>query len=392
MFPPTPRTLRLVLVYAAGLAGQGTRGRGFNVDAVRRVRLMTATILTATTRCLPNHRPTERAALVGLVTSTLRRVDADQSLDELAGLADAAGASVVLRMLQERPKPDPATFIGGGQGREPRRRLRRGGRRRRDLRQRADARAAPPARGEARAQGRRSHAADSRHLRAPRADARGQVAGRARAVEVPAAAPRGQRNRVVASRRRHRHARPWRNEARNRSPAHSRPHPVDSARDRPGAAAPLAAARAPAEAVGPDRRARRLHQRRQDDAVQPADERAGGRVRRAVRDARSAVRQVRLPDQRELLVSDTVGFIDRLPHALVAAFRATLEEVAEADLALHVIDAASPDRERHMAAVRRVLEEVGAAERAGASTSTTRSTRSGRTSGGVCARRTRRPR
>ena len=60
-------------------------------------------------------------------------------------------------------------------------------------------------------------------------------------------------------------------------------------------------------------------------------------------------------------MSDTVGFIDRLPHALVAAFRATLEEVAEAELALHVIDAASSDRERHMAAVRRVLEEVGAA-------------------------------
>ena len=74
------------------------------------------------------------------------------------------------------------------------------------------------------------------------------------------------------------------------------------------------------------------------------------------------VRQVRLPDQRELLVSDTVGFIDRLPHALVAAFRATLEEVAEADLAVHVIDASSPERERHIAAVRRVLDEVGAAD------------------------------
>jgi GTP-binding protein HflX len=72
------------------------------------------------------------------------------------------------------------------------------------------------------------------------------------------------------------------------------------------------------------------------------------------------IRQVRLPDNRELLVSDTVGFIDRLPHALVAAFRATLEEVAEADLVLHVIDAATEDRERHMAAVRRVLEDVGA--------------------------------
>jgi GTP-binding protein HflX len=72
------------------------------------------------------------------------------------------------------------------------------------------------------------------------------------------------------------------------------------------------------------------------------------------------VRQVRLPDSRELLVSDTVGFIDRLPHALVAAFRATLEEVAEADLVLHVIDASAPDRDRRVAAVNDVLEEVKA--------------------------------
>jgi GTP-binding protein HflX len=72
------------------------------------------------------------------------------------------------------------------------------------------------------------------------------------------------------------------------------------------------------------------------------------------------VRRVKLPDRRELLVSDTVGFIDRLPHSLVAAFRATLEEVAEADLLLHVIDAAAPDRERRMSAVTAVLDEVGA--------------------------------
>src|SRR5213075_1011227 len=72
------------------------------------------------------------------------------------------------------------------------------------------------------------------------------------------------------------------------------------------------------------------------------------------------IRQVRLPDSRELLMSDTVGFIDRLPHALVAAFRATLEETADADLVLHVIDAAAPDRDRRMNAVRKVLDEVGA--------------------------------
>ena len=51
----------------------------------------------------------ERAALVGLVAGRARRLDAERSLDELAGLADAAGATVVLRVLQERPKPDPAT-------------------------------------------------------------------------------------------------------------------------------------------------------------------------------------------------------------------------------------------------------------------------------------------
>jgi GTP-binding protein HflX len=72
------------------------------------------------------------------------------------------------------------------------------------------------------------------------------------------------------------------------------------------------------------------------------------------------VRRVKLPDRRELLVSDTVGFIERLPHSLVAAFRATLEEVADADLLLHVIDASAPDRDRHMAAVASVLQEVGA--------------------------------
>jgi GTP-binding protein HflX len=74
------------------------------------------------------------------------------------------------------------------------------------------------------------------------------------------------------------------------------------------------------------------------------------------------LRLVRLPNSGELLLSDTVGFIDRLPHALVAAFRATLEEVSQADLVLHVIDAGASDRDRHVTAVRRVLEEMGATD------------------------------
>ena len=60
----------------------------------------------------------ERAALVGLVTGRSTRLDAEQSLDELAGLAAAAGAHVELRVLQERAKPDAATFLGSGKIRE----------------------------------------------------------------------------------------------------------------------------------------------------------------------------------------------------------------------------------------------------------------------------------
>jgi GTP-binding protein HflX len=62
----------------------------------------------------------------------------------------------------------------------------------------------------------------------------------------------------------------------------------------------------------------------------------------------------------QIVISDTVGFIRDLPHSLVAAFHATLEETAQADLLLHVVDSASPDRDQQMAAVAKVLEEIGA--------------------------------
>ncbi|MBK9133625.1 MAG: GTPase HflX [Betaproteobacteria bacterium] len=61
-------------------------------------------------------------------------------------------------------------------------------------------------------------------------------------------------------------------------------------------------------------------------------------------------------------LSDTVGFIRDLPHKLVEAFQATLQEAAEADLLLHVVDAASPTQDEQMAEVERVLEEIGAAD------------------------------
>ncbi len=61
-----------------------------------------------------------------------------------------------------------------------------------------------------------------------------------------------------------------------------------------------------------------------------------------------------------IVLSDTVGFIRRLPHTLVASFRATLEETVQADLLLHVVDAASEDREAQIVAVNEVLAEIGA--------------------------------
>lgn len=73
-------------------------------------------------------------------------------------------------------------------------------------------------------------------------------------------------------------------------------------------------------------------------------------------------RRLFLGDACQIVVSDTVGFIRDLPHALVAAFHATLEETAGSDLLLHVIDSASPDRTQQISAVNAVLSEIGAAE------------------------------
>jgi GTP-binding protein HflX len=72
------------------------------------------------------------------------------------------------------------------------------------------------------------------------------------------------------------------------------------------------------------------------------------------------VRTVMLPSRRRVLLSDTVGFIRSLPTTLVEAFRATLEEVTEASLILHVVDASSPHAAAHVAHVQKVLHEIGA--------------------------------
>ena len=74
-------------------------------------------------------------------------------------------------------------------------------------------------------------------------------------------------------------------------------------------------------------------------------------------------RRLRLPGGEMVLVSDTVGFVQRLPHQLVEAFRSTLEEVVDADLLLHVVDASRPEVDARIAAVHAVLAEIGAGSR-----------------------------
>ena len=76
----------------------------------------------------------------------------------------------------------------------------------------------------------------------------------------------------------------------------------------------------------------------------------------------STTRKLDLPQKQQILLSDTVGFIKKLPHQLVAAFKATLEEVLEADLLLHVIDVSHPEAEAQIAAVNVVLEELKATD------------------------------
>jgi GTP-binding protein HflX len=304
----------------------------------------------------------ERVALVGLVTNSARRIQADHSLAELAGLADAAGGTVVLRMLQERPKPDPATFIGSGkvgslaaacaeadvdvvifdneltpaQLRQLEERLERKVVDRTQLILDIFARRAHTREGKWQVE-----LAQLKYL-LPRLVGAGAVLSRLGG----GIGTRGPGETKLETDRR-----------RIRIRIQSIQKEIDQVRQRRS----------------------QLRERRQKQSV-PTVALVGytnagkttlfNRLTDAEAEASDAlfvtldplVRKARLPDSRELLVSDTVGFIDRLPHTLVAAFRATLEEVAEADLALHVIDASSDDRERHMAAVRRVLEEVGAAE------------------------------
>jgi GTPase len=304
----------------------------------------------------------ERAAIVGLITASSRRLQAERSLDELAGLADAAGAIVVLRMSQERPKPDPSTFLGSGK---------------------VNTLAAACDEADV-AVVIFDHELSPAQLREIEARVQRKVLDRTQLILD-----------IFARRARTREGK-WQVELAQLQYLLPRLAGSGTALSRLGGGI---GTRGPGEtkletdrrrirqriqqisaAIDEVRRRRaQLRERRQKQSIPTVSlvgyTNAGkttlfNLLTREAAEATDAlfvtldpvVRRVRLPDRRELLVSDTVGFIERLPHTLVAAFRATLEEVSEADLVLHVIDAASAEREGHVAAVRAVLEEIGAGD------------------------------
>ncbi len=302
----------------------------------------------------------ERAALVGLIAGRSRRLDAERSLDEMAGLAEAAGAQVVLRMLQERPRPDPSTFLGAGKL--------------------ATLAASSAETGvDVVMFDNELTPAQLRHIE--EAVGRKIIDRTQLILDIFARRARTREGKLQVELAQLKYLLP-------------RLVGAGDALSRLGGGI---GTRGPGETkLETDRRRLRTRIHVVSEAIeQVRQRRAQLRERRhktsvptvalvgytnagkttlfnaltnAEAEASNAlfvtldplVRQVRLPDSRELLVSDTVGFIDRLPHTLVAAFRATLEEVAHADLILHVIDAHTPDRERRMSAVREVLEEVHA--------------------------------
>ena len=273
----------------------------------------------------------------------IRYSAAEESLEELKALAESAGARVEETMIQSRPAPDAATLIGSGKLEE--------------LRRLVDFHAADVVlfdseltptqqRNLERAlalQDSRSDAIDPRHFRSPRPHARRAVAGGTGAVELPAAAPDRTRRRrcrgwAAASGRAVLVKRNWKRTAAE-SIAASRNSTIDLENVRSGRgtqrrqrqSVPLATI----ALVGYTNAGKSTLFNRLTGAEVMADARMFATLD-------PTVRHVTLPSHRKVLVSDTVGFIRNLPTTLVKAFRATLEEVTEASLLLHVVDASSP--------------------------------------------------
>ncbi len=170
------------------------------------------------------------------------------------------------------------------------------------------------------------------------------------------AAAGGPRRLALAAGRRHRRAWTGRDQAGSGPPPRARAHLRAGGAHRPALRRP----RHPQAEAQPHRGAghlhRRVHQRGQEHAAQRAHRLRRARGGQALRHAGSHYAAPALsPREREVIITDTVGFIRDLPKDLVNAFRATLEELEEANLLLHVVDASDPQHDEQARAVERIL-------------------------------------
>ena len=307
-----------------------------------------------------NEPPVERAALVGMVTRRSRVVDPELQLDELAGLAEAAGAVVVLRAVQERNSADSATVIGKGKVEQVTRACEEAGATLIIF----DNELTP-------GQARNLETACGRRVIDRTELILDIFAQRARThegqLQVELAQLQYMLPRLAGS-----------------SDALSRlgggigtrgPGETKLETDRRRIRHRISVLKGEIGEVGERRGYLRARRKRTDvpTVALVGYTNAGKTTLFNLLTGANAVasnalfvtldplvRRMKLPDARQIFLSDTVGFIDRLPHQLVAAFRATLEEVTGADLLVHVIDASADDRDRRIDAVRAVLAEVGA--------------------------------
>ncbi len=280
----------------------------------------------------------ERAALVGLIAGRARRLEAERSLEELGSLAEAAGGEVVLRVLQERPKPDPSTFLGLGKV--------------------------------------RTLAVSCAELGVDVVIFDNELTpAQLRQIEEEVSRKIIDRTQLILDIfARRAQTREGKLQVELAQLKYLLPRLV-------GAGAALSRLGGGIGTRGPGETKLETDRRRIRTRIHVVSE-AIEHVRRRRSQLRERRQKASVPTvalvgytnagkttlfnvlTRENAVTSDALFVtlDPLVRALVAAFRATLEEVANADLILHVIDAAAPDRDRRISAVRQVLDEVGATE------------------------------
>jgi GTP-binding protein HflX len=301
-------------------------------------------------------RQQEKAFLAALRLPTQRRVEVDESLDELSRLAESAGARVVGRLTQERKAPSASLYFGKGKVEEIKTLSRR---ERADLMISDDALSPIQERNLGGSLGLRVIDRTALILDI--------FAQRARTMEGKLQVELAQLSYMLP-----RLVGQWKHLERLGGGIGTRgPGETQLETDRRLARERIARLKRSLEAVERERETQRRRRRREFRAAIVGYTNAGkstlfNALTRSdvfVEDLLfatldSTTRQMVSPTRQVALVTDTVGFIRKLPHHLVASFHSTLAETVEADVLLHVVDAAAPDFRRQMGAVEDVLEKI----------------------------------